>query len=267
MLAYLLVAKPADMGANLIRLAWANVCSRVLPCAAATLILFFGRLRRIRPNPRFFEKTAAFEVLKLGNAFFILQVLNLLNFATNEILISALFSPEYVVEYQIYSRLFALVNIFFMLALTPFWSAITKEMARGNFSWLRKVHKFLLLFALLGICCEFAIIPFLQYITDIWLGNKVIEINIGYALILALFNGIMIWASAHGTITYGMNIIKLQMITFGIALACKFPLTLFLMNIFENWSVVAAANCIILIPNAVIVPIYVKNYIQRVHSA
>ena len=123
------------------------------------------------------------NVLSLGGLFFVCQILYMIVANTNEFFISQYTSPGYVVDYQIYNKLFTLGSMIFMLTLTPIWSAVSKAIAEDNFTWVKKIFNNLKKLAIIGGIVEFALIPFLQIIINFWLGNKAIEIK----LFLCLF--------------------------------------------------------------------------------
>jgi O-antigen/teichoic acid export membrane protein len=263
LLLYLIIAKPGNMETNIIVLAFMNVFCMNFPLLAATVMVFARKLKRMRPHIRFFDKSCANKTMQLGGLFFLIQIMTLAIMYTDDFFISFFTSPEYVVEYQIYCKLFTIGTTLFILALSPVWSAVTKAIAQNNFSWLRKMNKFIMLLALSGMVLEFVLMPFLQVICDFWLKNNSIKINYQYAFIFAIFGSLIIWNSSLMTITSGMGVVKTQLITLSLSVILKITLILIFSQIWNAWIVIVAATTIALIPNAFALPILINRYLNK----
>jgi hypothetical protein len=150
-----------------------------------------------------------------------------------------------------------------MLALSPVWSAVTKAIAQNNFSWLRKMNKFIMLFALSGIALEFLLIPFLQIICDFWLKDNSIKINFNYAFLFAILSSLNIWNSATGVIACGAGIVKAQIIALCTGFVLKIPLIIIFLQVWDNWLSIVAATIIAFIPNCFTLPIVIKRYLNK----
>lgn len=232
-----------------------------IPLAVATIFVFAGEMKECAPKIQLFRLDRAKEVLSLGGIFFVCQILYMLIANTNEFFISRYASPKYVVEYQIYNRVFSLGSTLFMLALTPVWSAVSKAIAEKDFVWLRQLNRRLLGLSWIATLAQFLFIPFLQIFINMWLGSDSITINYGYAICFALFGATMVFQSATSTIVNGMGRMKLQAICYAIGSAFKF---LIIPNIEMNqWISVVFVNSLILIPYIVIQQIETTRFINK----
>lgn len=137
-LVYVSVAKSSSVSTNLISLALVHVLAVNLPLLLATIIVFVNELKGCRPEPKYFDIKYAKSVMKLGGAFFWVQIMYMIITATNEFAISWFTSPDMVVEYQVYNKIFTLVGTVFTLALTPICSAVTKALSENNYTWIKK---------------------------------------------------------------------------------------------------------------------------------
>lgn len=246
---------------NLRMFAIAYIFCANVPLVVATIFVFAGEMKACAPKIQLFRLDRAKEVLSLGGIFFICQILYMLIANTNEFFISRYASPKYVVEYQIYNRVFSLGSTLFMLALTPVWSAVSKAIAEKDFVWLRKLNRRLLGLSWIATLAQFLFIPFLQIFVDMWLGSDSITINYGYAICFALFSAAMVFQGATSTIVNGMGRMKLQAICYAIGSAFKF---LIIPNIEMNqWIAVVFVNSLILIPYIVIQQIETTRFINR----
>lgn len=258
-LTFVLLSPSYNIETNLKMLALIFVACVNIPLIVATIIVFRTELKNCAPSFRFFEKSKAMSILSLGGVFFWNQIMYMIIVTTNEFLISHFSGPEFVVEYQIYNKLFTVVGSLFMLALSPIWSAITKAFNEKDVVWLNKTYRLLNYMVLFAVFCEFLIIIFLQMVINIWLGGNAITVNYIFAIVFALFGSIFIYQSVLSTMVCGMGKMKLQAICYTIGVILKFSIISFGIKIFDSWIIVIIANSIILLPYCILQPRYIKK--------
>jgi O-antigen/teichoic acid export membrane protein len=263
-LIYVLLAGSPDISKNLISLAFVHVLAVNIPLFVTTIIVFSTtRLKESKPSIKYLGKKHVSQVMKLGGIFFWVQIMYMIITTTNDFLITWLTGPEMVVEYQIYNKLFTLIGTLFTLGLTPIWSAVTKALTEKNYAWIKKLYNILKLMALLAIICEFAMILFLQFIIDLWLGNNAINVNYSYALVFAISGSILIWNGVLSTIANGFGKLKTQSVFFTIGAIIKIPIAWSLVSIFDSWIGVIIANIIAMSLYCIVQPIWIKNYLNK----
>jgi hypothetical protein len=91
-----------------------------IPLLLSSIAVFSTSLKNCRPNLKFVKKEYAKSIIKLGGMFFWIQIMYMVLTGTNEFLITWFVSPNAVVEYQIYNRVFSMSGTLFTLAITPF---------------------------------------------------------------------------------------------------------------------------------------------------
>lgn len=261
-LSFILLLPKYDMELNLKILSLSYVVCVNLPLIIVTIFVFKKELKGCGPNIKFFNKNNAISVLSLGGIFFWNQIMYMIITVTNEFFITQFSGPKYVVEYQIYNKLFTVVGTIFMLALTPMWSAITKAINEKDAVWIEKTYKILNYMVILAVGCEMLILPFLQFVMNIWLGKNTITVNYIFAIIFALYGSVFIYQTVLSTIVCGMGKMKLQAICYTVAVICKFIIIYFGMKTFNSWIVVIIANIVILLPYCFLQPIEIKKNIN-----
>ncbi|KAF0091899.1 MAG: polysaccharide biosynthesis protein [Fusobacteria bacterium] len=261
-LVYVSLAKSSNISINLISLALVNVLAVNIPYIIATILVFTKKLKGCKPELKFFDKKYAKNVLKLGGMFFIVQITYMIITATNEFLITWLASPDKVVEYQIYNKLFLLIGTIFTLALTPIWSAVTKAVSEENFTWIKKLYRSMIMLTLVAVVCEFAMILFLQVVMNFWLGENAIQVNYVYAIIFAISGSIFIWNAVISSMVNGFGKLKVQSILFTFGAIINIPLAWFLVGIFESWIGVIVANILAMSLYCIIQPIMINKYLK-----
>lgn len=265
-LVYITFFKSEGMEFNLIALSIVHVLASTLPLLIATLVLFLNKLKDCAPSPRLFTKDSAKEVMGLGLKFFAAQLFFMLLMSTNELLINTLFVPDDVVVYNIYYKVFTTVGSLFMLALTPLWSKITDDIAKKRFTVLKKTNNLLYIISALAFVAQFAIIPILQWLLDIWLGDNSITVDIATALIFALFGGVYIFNNALNTIANGMGDLKTQVIVYGIASIIKIPAIWLLKMVIPEWNIIVLYNAVTLIVFCIIQFVYSNILLRKLSS-
>lgn len=249
---------------NFLRLSIVHVISINLPLITATIILFTTKiLKDCAPSLKHFDTKTAKGMLRFGLSFFLAQVFFLLLMSTNEIYISRLFVPDNVVEYSIYYKICTFIGSFFMLALTPLWSKVTKDFVQKNYQKIRKTNHFLYILAFLAIAVQFMMVFALQWIVDIWLKEETIIINYTIGLIFAGFGGVYILNSILTTVANGIGNLKSQLLFYGFGALLKIPVLLLFKYLWPNWSTVVLYNSFVLLLFSIYQMIWIEKEIKK----
>jgi O-antigen/teichoic acid export membrane protein len=182
---------------------------------------------------------------------------------TNEFLITRLVGSECVVEYSIYYRIFALGSTVFSLALTPIWSAVTKAIAEKDVRWVNSLYKKMLLLGAAGTFCEFLAVPILQFLINIWLQDKAISVNYGYAIAFAFMGSAMIFNGVLSSIANGLGKIKTQAVMFTVGMVLKIALSYVLVGWLGSWIGVLIANAAALAFYCVVEPWSLRKHLKH----
>lgn len=263
LLIFVLTANSGTVEGNLKMLAYANVIAVNLPLLIVSIIIFRSNLKYCSPNIRFFDKKYSLDIIKLGGVFFWLQIMYMLIANTNNILISWLSEPEYVVYYQIYHKPFMLVSTLFALALTPIWSAVTQAIAENDYKWIIRLYSRLKRLVAIVIAGEFIMIFILQVFVNIWLGDRTIDINVKYALVFATVGSMFIWNGVISSIANGIGKLKIQFIFLTLGAIIKFPVAFVLTSLTGAWIGVVASDIFAMLLYCIIQPIWINKYLKE----
>lgn len=223
-----------------------------LPLVVAAVIIFSTKLRDCVPSVRGIDREHIGQVMGVGSVFFACQIMFMLMMNTNEALISNLFSPAYTTDYTFYFRLTSLISTVLTLAMTPIWSVVTKAIAEQNYVWVRKLYRILAGIGLGAVALEFLLIPFLQPIMDIWLGENSIQVQYPTAIAFACFGSVFIYIGILSTIVCGMTRMKLQTIFYSIAMVLRFVLIFVFAKLGADWNIVVWSTAIVLLPYCIV---------------
>lgn len=248
LLGVVLLAPSRSLEHNLLLLAISYGICINLPQLIATVVVFSTTLKKCLPRLKYVTLFHSKHILTLGSIFFLCQILYMLIANTNEFFITQYTNASDVVDYQIYNRIFSLVSMLFMLGLTPVWSMVTKAATEKDYPWLQNLNRRLLILAFLFSIGEFLLIPFLQFIVNLWLGTKAISVIYSNALWFALFGSCMLFQNVVSTITCGLGRMRLQALCYGGGILAKILIIHIGMLYWKNWILVVIANTCILIP-------------------
>ena len=263
-LLYVLIFHYESPEEALVALSFAYLIISNLPILIAGIIVFCTTLKDCKPNIKFVNKEQSKKVMSVGGIFFLCQITYMLIANTNEFLITKLFSPKFTTEYSFYYKLTNLSSVIITLALSPIWSLVTKAMAENDFKWIEKLYKKIKIFGCIAIFLQFALIPFLQFIFNIWLGKGVVTVNYLTAIAFACFGSSFVYSGMLSTIVCGMAKMKLQTICYSLGVIIKFLIVILFAKLFNiGWDIVVWSNAIILIPYCVLQQIELNIYFKK----
>lgn len=234
-----------------------------LPVIIAAIILFVKKLRNCTPSLNYITKDGVKNVVGVGTIFFTCQIFFMILNNTNEFVISKLYGPENTTDYSFYYKLFNLLASIVTLACTPIWSVVTKAMTENDYTWLKSLFKKLKYIAILATLAQFAMIPFLQFIVNIWLGKGVLQINYLTAVGFAFYSSIIIYIGILSVIVSGLLRMKLQTIYYGIAVVIKFAIIFLTASLVKNWDFIIWCTALVLLPYLIIQQIDLDKYFNR----
>ena len=263
-LVYILIFNGKSLESNLISLTVVHVVATNLPLLFAGIIIFKkDGFKDLTPNIRSCDFKTAKGMLGVGAQFFLAQIFFMFLISSNEIIITKMFSSEVVVEYSIYFKLFTVVGSLFMLALTPLWSKVTKDLAQKKYLKIQKVNRLLYALSALAIVAEFIMVLVLQFVVDIWLGDERIIVSNSIGLIFAFYGGMYILNVVLTTVANGMGNLKTQIVFYGVGSALKIPVIYALSKTFDHWSIVVFYNALILMMFCAFQLIWIEKIIQK----
>lgn len=263
LLIFILYFRGGSAEHNLITLAYANIITANVPILGVTIYVFVKKINYAFPNIKYYNKKNAKSILKLGGAFFIIQIMYLLITNTNEFLIGWVTKIENVVEYKVYNSLFSIISGVFLLTLVPVWSEVTEAHVKNDHAWIKKLYKRLLGLAFLCLLGIIGVNFFLQTVIDLWLKDKTILVNYLYAITFSISTIFFIWSSILSAITSGIGKLKYQTIYMTIGALLNFPLAFFMASVTNSWIGVIIANIISLLPFCIGQSLWLKNYFKK----
>lgn len=251
-LTLVLIIPSAGTEQNLIHMAVVNIIAANVPFLIATFIVFRTELKDYIPKYRHVSKDCAIEVLDIGIILLWLTLVMMVISSTNELLITKLTNSSNVVAFQVYYKIFNTISSIFALALAPIWSAVTKATAENEYPWIRKLYKRLLYMSMGVFACEMLVVPFLQFLVNIWLGKGYIITDYRIAIIFVFSSSIFFLHNVNTSVANGMSFFNVQKIWMTFAAIVDIPLAILLVKMTGSWVGIILANILALLPFEVI---------------
>ena len=193
-----------------------------------TIVLFLTKLKYIAPSFKLIDLKSVSNILSLGVKFFALQIITIVLFQANSIIITRVVSPEAVVEYNMAFKYISVLTMFFNIMITPVWSATTDAYVKSDFSWIRKTLLLSKKICYLTIAVGLVMTIFSKHIYSLWLGKNIIDISYTTTGLVFLYISFEILYKVYGTIINGTGKVFAQMIITGIIAVFYIPLAVYL---------------------------------------
>lgn len=247
-LLYLLLSPELPTSSRFLYLTAAYGISICTPLIIATIYIATITSKWTKNKVDNTDLQGSFGLIISGSKFFWIQLCLLAINGSNEFLIIKYNSPEDVVLYQVYFRVFSVFLIIFSTITVPLWSAVGQAIAVNNFRRILqvdKVLKYCMLIALVGI---FILCIILQSLFDLWLGNGTVKVELGVSILFSIYIFVMMGINYSACIANGFNQLGAQLKFLSLAVVIKFFVLYFYSTNFVHWSYIVLLTIISLLP-------------------
>lgn len=216
----------------------------VIVFAVATIILFNGKFRAVRPSILYIDLKLSKNILNLGVKFFLVQTGAIIVFSSSNFLISHFFGPEKVTPYNIAFKYFQIPVMIYAVIMAPIWSAVTDAYAQKDMKWLKNIIKKLNKLSLVGTIGIVAMLLLSPVFYRIWIGNGV-TIPFKVSVIMAIWAALNIFSSPYANFINGIGKLKLSISLFWILIPLFFIFAMILIKTPLEYAGIMAATCAI----------------------
>ena len=196
---------------NLVFLA---VCLSLIPLlitVISSLFLFNTSFKNVKPSLKKINFKQSRGILSLGWQFFVLQIVVIIIFQTDNIIIAQFFEPKQVTNFNVAYKYYSILAIVFSIVIAPYWTAFNEAYFKNEISWIKSSIRKLITFFLASILASILMIAVSASFFRMWVGNEV-KISISLSIWLCLYIAIMNWSSIFSNFLNGIGKIRLQMI-------------------------------------------------------
>lgn len=198
---------------SLINLGVALCISPLIILLAANIFLFKGDYKIYRPVFSHVRFVHAKGLFNLGILFFIIQFAGIVQYQTANIIIARNFGTEDVTAYNIVYKYFGVLNMVFVIFITPFWSASTEAYQKNDIQWIRNGIKKYNQLNILLFAVGLIMLIFSDTVYRLWLGEG--KVNIAFSLSLwgFLYFNVLIYAGKYVNFLNGISALRIQFIS------------------------------------------------------
>jgi O-antigen/teichoic acid export membrane protein len=125
---------------SLLKLAWVLGGIPLVVLLVATLWFYAGKYRDLRPRIELIDFRYTKDLVSLGSQFFVVQIIGIVLFTTDNLIISHLYSPQSVTPYTIAHKYFGIITRVFGIVAMPFWSAYTDAYTQNDWAWIKRTN-------------------------------------------------------------------------------------------------------------------------------
>lgn len=220
-----------------------NVLIPPIVLLLGSIFLFNGRLKEVAPSIKAIDLASINGILSLGVKFFVLQIISIVLFQANSIILARIVGPESVVEYNLAFKLISVLTIVFNIIVTPIWSATSDAYVRKDFKWIKQTLSYVLKVCLATIVAGGVLVLFSKPLYRLWLGDNSSAIHFSTTFLIYIYMSFEMLYKVYGTIINGIGKVYAQMIITGIIAIIYIPLAILLGRIY-GISGVLVANCL-----------------------
>jgi len=190
----------------------------------------------------------SFYNLKPIFSFFLIQLAYLLFVNTNELLINYKFGSTYVVDFQVYNRVFSIIVMGGALISSPLWSRLSIMIGLSQFVKIKKMYTTGLFITVIFILLiSVFMFLFTEKIISVWLGDNFSNYNNFTMVLFLIYTSILLINFFITSFSNALNNLKPQYYGFTIIFIIKIISVLLLKNMY-NWNNLLLLNIFLLTP-------------------
>ena len=177
------------------------------------MFLFNGAYKHYKPKISKINFSFAKGLFSLGLKFFLISFAAIIQFQTANIIIARNFGTSDVTSYNIVFKYFGVLNMFFTIFITPFWSASTEAYQKNEIQWIKngikKYNQLNILMLLGGII----MLVFSDTVYRYWIGEGKVNIDFSLSLWGFIYFNVIIFGGKYVNFLNGISALRIQFIS------------------------------------------------------
>ena len=232
--------------------------------ASATI---FRKHLYLRPSIHYFDKMMIKEISGVGIKFFIIQIMGLLLFTVDSMLITHYFGSAKATPFSITNKVFNTIYSAFVAFAVPYWSRTTVAYNQGDSLWIKKSIKKMLGVGLGFIVCYFVMAVVFEPVINIWL-NRNLDNQTGLVFLMAFFYSIYTLLGVECQFINGTGLITTQLIIYIIIGILNVPLSI-IMGVYLGMGCfgIRLATTVLVMAAVIVLGFDLKGTLRKVEEA
>jgi len=188
----------------------------LVSCSIPLIVVFLFNLyyflnhRDLRPRITNFDFSLLETLFLNGIKFFFLQVSSIVIFTLSNIVLIHLMGGGSVADYNIVFQLFGYITTFFMIFISPYWSAYTDAFHKGDYIWMKKTYIYIKKVWLFVILSSLIFLVCSRFILNLWVNDQV-KPSTFFLVLNAVYVVLYTHMAIHNQIVNGIGRISLQL--------------------------------------------------------
>ncbi len=244
---------------------WASIAIALPPVVVlliGNIYFFYKEYKYCKPNIKRYNKAYLRDIYSLGIKFFVGQMLMIIMFQSSNLILSIVVDPKEVTIYNIANTYFQLPLTFFMIILTPFWSAITEAYIKDEFDWIKNNMLHLKKIAILFSSGLIIMLLISDFAFKLWIGDKVaIPFNLSIGFVI--YNIIVLFLSPYNYFINGVSKLHLGLRIAVYKSLVFIPVAIYFVKLHGSLGLIIALLIVNSIPNLIFNVIQYKKIINR----
>ena len=258
LLIFVSIIRIEKMDEALIAISGFYIASVNVPLIILTIILFTTSLKDCKPSLKKWSFPVARSIIALGGLYFLIQIFLLIINSTNKVIISHTYGASVVTEYEPYLKIFSAITMVGSAISLPLWTLTVRADVNKDYIWMKRTQKMTVYMVVLFIVGAALAASFLQLIFNLWLGDETIKVDFFKAGMFALWAVTTIISYFASAFANGLQILKPQLIVYGVGAIAKVPVFILLNKVVPNldWiSLIIIDTAIMLIASILMIVI------------
>ena len=233
----------------------------VLPNLFISLYVF-RKNSDLKFSIKYYEKEYIRDLTSIGFKFFLVQLIAMVLFTTQNLMITQVFGPESVTKYNLVSKVFSIILLGHSIVITPFWSAVSKALNEKRMEWIKSSLKKINYFTVLIFIFTGVLSVIVNKILLVWIDKDII-IEGKLIIAVAIYTILSIHCNNYSYFLNGLGLVDIQLKISSIAAVLNIIIALYLAKKTAlGVSGVIFGTCIAMIPATIIFPIIMKKELK-----
>lgn len=244
-------------------------CASAVVSIPPVLVLFLGNIYFFAKDYRYYapkftmaSRTYLKDIYSLGMKFFFIQMIALVMFNSSNIILTHFVNPQEVTVFNVARQYYNLPLMFFMIILTPYWSAITDAYTRDEYSWIKtNMHRLNMVARIFSV----GIIVMLL-LSDmafrLWLRGQVV-VPFELSLSFSIYTIMSLFLSPYSHFLNGVGKLNLGLVIGPCKMVLFLPVAILLVHNFGAMGLVIALIVINVLPNIIVEVTQYKKIITK----
>lgn len=189
-------------------LCMAMVIPQILVLLGMNIYFFSEKYQRICPSISGIRLDLVKSLGGVGIKIFTIQIMGMIVFSTDNVIITKLFGPGAVTPYNIAFQYMSIATIVFNVILTPAWSAFTEAQALNDKIWIKKMVSRLVKIWLVLMLGIISLVLFSDPFYRFWVGEQIV-IEKSLTILMAVYSMQLTFSAISAYYLYGVGKVDL----------------------------------------------------------